>query len=174
MPVAERAAGLIGRSAECVQLDRLLARSQAGESAVLVLRGAAGAGKSALLDYVAEQDGSPRVVRAVGVESEMELPFAGLHQLCASLLEGLERLPEPQRDALETAFGLSHGRQPDRFLISLATLSLLSEAAEAQPLVCLVDDAQWLDRSSAQVLAFVARRLKAERVALVFAVREPP
>jgi DNA-binding CsgD family transcriptional regulator len=112
------------------------------------------------------------MVRAVGVDSEMELAFAGLHQLCAALLDRLERLPPPQRDALETAFGLTSGAQPDRFLISLAVLSLLSEAAEDRPLLCLIDDAQWLDRSSGQVLAFVARRLQAESVALVFAVRE--
>jgi predicted ATPase len=165
---------LIGRNAECARLDRLLADTKAGSSAVLVLRGAAGIGKTALLDYAAEcANGASVVVRAVGIESEMELPFAGLHQLCGALLDGLERLARPQRDALETAFGLSSGDQPDRFLISLATLSLMSEVAEESPLLCLVDDAQWLDRSSAQVLAFVARRLQAEAVLLLFAVREP-
>jgi DNA-binding CsgD family transcriptional regulator len=164
---------LIGRSEECARLDALLAEAKAGQSAVLVLRGPPGTGKSALLDYAAERADGCRTVRADGVESEMELPFAGLHQLCASLLIHLERLPPPQREALGTAFGLSSGAQPDRFLISLATLSLLSEAAEEAPLLCLVDDAQWLDRSTAQVLAFVARRLQAESVAIVFAVREP-
>ncbi len=164
---------LIGRNAECARLDRLLADTKAGSSAVLVLRGAAGIGKTALLDYAAERANASSVVRAVGMESEMELPFAGLHQLCGPLLDGLERLARPQRDALETAFGLSSGEQPDRFLISLATLSLMSDAAEASPLLCLVDDAQWLDRSSAQVLAFVARRLQADAVLLLFAVREP-
>ena len=138
-----------------------------------MLRGTAGTGKTALLDYAAERAEGFRVVRAVGVESEMELPFAGLHQLCGPLLDRLERLPAPQRDALATAFGLSSGAQPDRFLIGLAVLSLLSEAAEELPLLCLVDDAQWLDRSSALVLAFVARRLGADSVGLVFAVREP-
>ena len=164
---------LIGRNEECARLDGLLAEAKAGKSGVLVLRGPAGTGKSALLDYAAERADGCRTVRADGVEWEMELPFAGLHQLCSSLLHHLERLPPPQREALGTAFGLSSGAQPDRFLISLATLSLLSEAAEEAPLLCLVDDAQWLDRSSAQVLAFVARRLQAESVALVFAVREP-
>jgi DNA-binding CsgD family transcriptional regulator len=151
----------------------VLADVKAGRSAVLVLRGPAGTGKTALLEHVAESADGYRVVRAVGVESEMELPFAGLHQLCGALLDDLGGLPPPQRDALGTAFGLSAGAEPDRFLISLAALSLLSEAAENQPLLCLIDDAQWLDRSSAQVLAFVARRLKAEPVGLLFAVREP-
>ena len=164
---------LIGRSEECARLDDLLADAKAGNSGVLVLRGPPGTGKSALLDYAAERPDGFRTVRADGVESEMELPFAGLHQLCSALLNHLERLPAPQRGALETAFGLSSGAQPDRFLISLATLSLLSEAAEEAPLLCLVDDAQWLDRSSMQVLAFAARRLQAESVALLFAVREP-
>ena len=140
---------------------------------MLVLRGEAGIGKSALLAYAAERAEGCRVVRAVGVESEMELPFAGMHQLCAPLLGGLERLPRPQRDALATAAGLSAGDRPDRFLVGLAVLSLLSDAAEAQPLVALIDDAQWLDRSSAQVLAFVARRLEAESVLFLFAEREP-
>ncbi|MEA2430354.1 MAG: hypothetical protein QOI19_827 [Thermoleophilaceae bacterium] len=164
---------LIGRSEECARLDDLLAQAQAGKSGVLVLRGPAGTGKSALMDYAAERADGWRTVRAEGVESEMELPFAGLHQLCSSLLIHLERLPRPQREALGTAFGLSTGAQPERFLISLATLSLLSEAADEAPVLCLVDGAEWLDRSSAQVLAFVARRLQAESVALVFAVREP-
>src|ERR1044072_4779234 len=131
----------IGRNAECARLDRLLADTKAGISAVLVLRGATGIGTSALLDYAAERANGATVVRAVGIESEMELPFAGLHQLCGPLLDGLERLPRPQRDALETAFGLSSGEQPDRFLISLATLSLMSEAADQSPLLCLVADA---------------------------------
>ncbi|MCW3064900.1 MAG: LuxR family transcriptional regulator, partial [Solirubrobacterales bacterium] len=164
---------LVGRREECARLDRLLATATAGDSAVLVLRGAAGTGKTALLDYAAGGADGYRVVRAVGVESEMELPFAGLHQLFGALLDRLEGLPPPQRDALGTAFGMSSGRQPDRFLIGLAVLSLLSNAAEERPLLCLVDDAQWLDRSSALVLAFVARRLGAESVVLLFAVREP-
>jgi DNA-binding CsgD family transcriptional regulator len=164
---------LAGRGDECARLDRLLADAHAGRSAVLVLRGEPGIGKTALLDYAAERAEGCRVVRAVGVESEMELPFAGLHQLCRALLDGLERLPPPQRDALRTAFGLHVGAPPDRFLVGLAVLSLLSHAAEELPLLCLVDDAQWLDRSSAQVLAFVARRLEAESVVLLFNEREP-
>ena len=130
---------LLGRNAECARLDRVLADAKAGRSAVLVLRGAAGAGKTALLEHAAESADGHRVVRAVGVESEMELPFAGLHQLCGALLDDLGRLPPPQRDALGTAFGLSAGAEPDRFLISLAALSLLSDAAEELPLLCLVD-----------------------------------
>ena len=164
---------LIGRSEECGRLDRLLAEARAGASAILVLRGAAGTGKTALLDYAAESAEGYRVLRAVGVEAEMELPFAGLHQLCGPLLDRLERLPAPQHDALATSFGLSSGTQPDRFFIGLAVLSLLSDAAEAIPLLCLIDDTQWLDRSSALVLAFVARRLGADSVGVVFAVREP-
>jgi DNA-binding CsgD family transcriptional regulator len=167
------AAGLLDRRSERKALDRLLAGVRAGQSQVLVLRGEAGVGKSALLEYVRESASGCRVARAVGVESEMELAFAGLHQLCAPFLDRLERLPGPQRDALGTAFGLSAGPVPDRFLVGLAVLGLLSEVAEEGPLVCLVDDAQWQDRASAQALAFVARRLLAESVALVFAVREP-
>ena len=143
---------LVGREAECARLDQLLSEAMAQESAVLVLHGTAGTGKTALLDYAAERADGFRVVRAVGMESEMELPFAGLHQLCGPLLNHLQRLPAPQRDALATAFGLSSGSQPDRFLIGLAVLSLFSEAAEELPLLGLVDDAQWLDRSSALVL----------------------
>jgi DNA-binding CsgD family transcriptional regulator len=163
---------LAGRAAECARVDELLVEAQHGHSGVLVLRGEAGIGKSALLEYVVERAEGCRVVRAVGAEWEMELPFAGLHQLCVGLLNGRERLPTPQRGALEIAFGLSPGPQPDRFLVGLAVLSMLSDAAEEHPLVCLVDDAQWLDRSSAQVLAFVARRLAAESVVLLFAERE--
>jgi DNA-binding CsgD family transcriptional regulator len=145
---------------------------QAGPSQVLVLRGEPGVGKTALLDYLGECASEFRVVRAAGIESEMELAFAGLHQLCASLLDRLDHLPRPQRLALATAFGLGAGEPPDRFLVALAALNLLAEVAEEAPLVCLVDDAQWLDRVSAQTLAFVARRLFAERVALVFSVRD--
>ena len=143
------------------------------QSRVLVVRGEAGVGKSALLDHLEDRATGCRVMRAAGVESEMELAFAGLHQLCAPLLEHSAHLPDPQRDALGTALGLSGGEAPDRFLVGLAVLGLLSEVAEERPLVCLVDDAHWLDRASAQVLEFVARRLLAESVALVFAVREP-
>ena len=163
-----------GRPRDRVCEARSAAReARAGQSGVLVLRGEAGIGKSALLDYAAERAEGCRVLRAAGVEWEMELPFAGLHQLCAPLLDGCERLPAPQRDALATAFGLSAGPQPDRFLVGLAVLGLLSEAAEEQPLVCLVDDVQWLDRSSAQVLAFVAGACWRESVVLLFAEREP-
>jgi hypothetical protein len=162
---------LRGRHGECEALDQLLVSARAGKSRVLVLRGEAGIGKTALLDHVSERAPGWRVARAAGVESEMELGFAGLQQLCAPMLNHLGRLPAPQYDALATAFGLSTGEPPDRFLVGLAVLSLLAEAAEEQPLVCLVDDAQWLDRVSAQALAFVARRLLAERVALIFAVR---
>ncbi|MFB4276765.1 AAA family ATPase [Nonomuraea sp. MTCD27] len=164
---------LLGRRDECETLDRLLAGARAGESQVMVLRGEAGVGKSALVDYLVANATECQTLRAAGVESEMELAFAGLHQLCLPLMGQIDRLPGPQRDALAVAFGLSAGSVPDRFLVGLAVLSLLAEAAEEQPLVCVVDDAQWLDQVSAQTLAFVARRLLAERVALVFAVRVP-
>jgi DNA-binding CsgD family transcriptional regulator len=164
---------LRGRRSECETLDRLLDGVRAGQSRVLVVRGEAGVGKSALLEYLQVRSSGCRIAQAGGVESEMELPFAGLHQLCAPLLDRLPRLPDPQSDALRTAFALSTGEPPDRFLVGLAVLTLLAEVAEDKPLVCIVDDAQWLDRVSAQTLAFVARRLLAERVALVFAAREP-
>jgi predicted ATPase len=160
------------RRSECEVLDRLLGVVRAGESRVLVVRGEPGVGKSALLEYVAGRASGFRVARAAGVQSEMELAFAGLQQLCAPLLDRLERLPAPQRTALSTAFGLTDGAAPDRFLVSLAALSLLAEVADERPLVCLVDDAQWLDRASLQTLEFVARRLFAESVALVFGVRQ--
>src|SRR5919112_4500124 len=164
--------GLLGRRSECETLDRLVATVRAGESAVLVVRGEAGVGKSALLAYLIERASGCRIAPAAGVESEMELPFAGLHQLCAPLLDRLTHLPGPQSDALRTAFGMSPGEPPDRFLVGLAVLSLLAEVAEERPLICVIDDAQWLDVVSAQTLSFVARRLLAERVALVFSVRE--
>ena len=137
------------------------------------MRGEAGIGKTALLEYLVRSASDLTVLRAVGVESEMELAYAGLHQLCASLLDRLDRLPIPQRQALEIVFGLSAGEAPDRFLVGLAVLSLLSEVADERPILCLVDDAQWLDRASALTLAFVARRLLAERVGVVFAARAP-
>ena len=140
---------------------------------MLVVRGEPGIGKTALLDWAVESAAGLRVVRVAGVESEMELAFAALQQLCAPMLDKLDGLPDPQRAALGVAFGLDTGAVPDRFLVGLAVLSLLSEAAERQPLLCVVDDAQWLDRASAQALGFVARRLLAEPVALVFAAREP-
>src|SRR5689334_7120484 len=165
------APGLLGRQTECDELDGLIAGVRGGQSRVLVIRGEAGVGKSALLEYLAERAEGCRTARAAGVESEMELPFAGLHGMCAPLLGHLSRLPAPQADALSVAFGLSAGPPPDRFLVGLAVLTLLAEVAEDQPLLCLVDDAQWLDRVSAQTLAFVGRRLLAERVALVFGLR---
>jgi DNA-binding CsgD family transcriptional regulator len=164
---------LIGRHTECAVLDRVVEAVQAGQSRAMVVSGEAGVGKTALLDYVAERASDCRVVRAAGVQSEMELPFAALHQVCTPVLGNLERLPVPQRDALRIAFGLTVGPAPDRFLVGLAVLSLLADVAEQRPLVCLVDDEQWLDRSSAQVLGFVARRLVAESVGLVFAARMP-
>ncbi|ONI92775.1 LuxR family transcriptional regulator [Saccharothrix sp. ALI-22-I] len=162
-----------GRRREREVLDRLLGAARSGRSQVLVLRGEAGIGKSALLEYLVGNAAGGRIARVAGVESEMELAFAGLHQLCAPMMGHVDRIPGPQRDALTVAFGLGTGSPPDRFLVGLAVLSLLSEVAAEQPLVCVVDDAQWLDRVSAQTLAFVARRLLAERVALVFAVRGP-
>ena len=164
---------LRGRRRECDVLDRLLEAVRVGESRALVVRGEPGVGKTALLDYLVEQASGCRVARAVGIESEMELAYAGVHQLLTPMLDRLQRLPGPQRQALRTAFGLSSGPAPDRFLVGLATLSLLADVAEEHPLVCLVEDEQWLDRASAQVLAFVARRLVAESVGLVFAARVP-
>lgn len=162
---------LRGRSSECEALDRLLVSVQAGHSRALVMRGEAGVGKTALLEYLLSGSSGCQVARAVGVESEMELAFAGLHQLCAPFLDRLERLPVPQRDSLRTAFGLNTGQPPDRFLVGLAALGLLSEVAEDRPLLCIVDDAQWQDRASAEAFAFVARRVQAQSVGLVFAVR---
>ena len=163
---------LLGRTAECKRLDRLLASARAGESRVVVIRGEAGVGKTALLDYLRERASGWRILQAVGVESEMEFAFAGLHQLCAPMLALTDRLPVPQQRALATAFGQTDGEPPDRFLVALAVLSLLAEAAEEAPVACLVDDVWWLDEVSVQVLAFVARRLLAERVLIAFAVRE--
>jgi DNA-binding CsgD family transcriptional regulator len=167
----ETASGLLGRQAECAALDELLIGARAGHSQVLVLRGEAGIGKTALLDDLARRAGGCRVTRICGVESELELAFAGLHQLCAPMLSELDRLPAPQRDALNTLFGVTEGPAPDRFLVGLAVLGLVSHVAERQPLVCLIDDAQWLDRASVQTLEFVARRLVAESVVLVAALR---
>jgi DNA-binding CsgD family transcriptional regulator len=162
---------LLGRRSECEGLDGVLADALGGRSRVVVLRGEAGAGKSALLGYVSERAEGWHVAKAVGVESEMELAYSGLHQLCAPLFDRLDRLPAPQRAALATVFGRDAGPAPDRFLVGLATLTLFAEVAEQQPLVCIVDDAHWLDEASAQILGFVARRLLAERIALVCAAR---
>src|ERR1700737_4857044 len=167
------AAGLTGRLSERGVLDRFVAGVRAGEGRALVVRGEPGVGKTVLLDYLAGRASGCSVARAVGVQSEMELAFAGLHQLLAPMLDCMERLPTPQRDALRTAWGISSGPAPDRFLVALAVLSLLSEVAEERPLICVVDDEQWLDHAAAQVLAFVARRLQAESVGLIFAARKP-
>jgi DNA-binding CsgD family transcriptional regulator len=164
---------LRGRASECAQLDELLAAARDGRSGALVLHGEAGIGKTALLKYVSREAHDMRVLRTEGVQAEMELPFAAVQQLCAPLLGSLGALPQPQRDALQSAFGLVAGSRPDQFLVGLAVLTLLSDAATTQPLACLVDDAHWLDHSSARVLSFVARRIEAEGVLLVFAQRDP-
>ena len=164
---------LRARARQCMALDELLAEVRAGRSRVLVVRGDAGIGKTALLSYAADAAPDFLVARAEGVESEMELPFAALHQLCGRMLNRSSSLPGPQRDALGVAFGLRSGSAPDRFLVGLAVLGLLAEVAAEQPLLCLIDDAQWLDQTSAQVLAFVARRLDAESVTVLFGTRDP-
>jgi DNA-binding CsgD family transcriptional regulator len=164
---------LRGRSTECALLDDVLSAIRRGESRSLVLRGEAGIGKTALLDYLIASAPDLTVVRAAGVESEMELAYASLHQLCAPLLDRLDRLPAPQRQAMEIVFGLSAGGAPDRFLVGLAVLSLFAAVAEQRPLLCVADDAQWLDQTSRLTLAFVARRLLAEPVGIVFGAREP-
>jgi DNA-binding CsgD family transcriptional regulator len=170
---AQRSPDFQGRISEQEHLARLLNKVQTGESAVLVVRGDAGIGKTALVEHCASQAPAFRIARVAGMEAEMELPFAGLHQLCAPMLAEVDVLPEPQRDALGVAFGLTSGAVPDRFLVALATLSLLAEVARKRPLFCLVDDAQWLDAASRQILGFVARRLLAESVLLVFVIRPP-
>jgi DNA-binding CsgD family transcriptional regulator len=162
---------LLGRRSEREALDRIVTDALAGQSRVIVVRGEAGIGKSALLGHLLEKVAGWHVATAVGVESEMELAYSGLHQLCGPMLDHLDRLPTPQREALATVFGQSSGPAPDRFLVGLAALTLFAEIAEEQPLVCIIDDAQWLDRASAQILGFVARRLLAERIALVCATR---
>jgi DNA-binding CsgD family transcriptional regulator len=164
---------LWGRRKQCGVLDGLLADVRAGRSRALVVRGEPGIGKTALLGYAADTAQDFQVARAEGAESEMELPFAALHQLCGRMLGRLDRLPGPQREALGVAFGLRLGSAPDRFLVGLAVLGLLSGVAADQPLLCLIDDAQWMDQSSAQALAFVARRLDAESVAMLFGTRDP-
>jgi DNA-binding CsgD family transcriptional regulator len=163
--------GLLGRGVECQVIDRVVSDVVGGAGRVLVLRGDPGIGKTALLGYLSERVAGWRVARVVGVDSDMRLPFSGLHQCCAPLLADLGSLPGPQRTALETVFGLGSGAAPDLFLVGLATLTLIAQAAERTPLACVVDDGQWLDDASAQVLGFVARRLLAERVALVCATR---
>lgn len=170
----EKLTDLLGRRAERDAVDKLLARARSGGSGSIVVRGEAGIGKTALLDYArnAADSSGFRVESSTGVEAEAQFAFAGLHQLCAPLLDRIDALPEPQQVALDLTFGRRAGAAPDRFLVGLATLNLLAEAAEERPLLCLVDDAQWLDEASAQVLAFVARRVVAERMALLFALRD--
>lgn len=172
MVISPAPSPLLGRSRECETLRDLVARSRAADSQVLVVRGEAGIGKSALLQYLEEAATGFRVLRAAGVESDMDLAFAGLEQLCAPLYDRAGSLPGPQRDALSIAFGRSAGETPDRFLVGLAVLGLLAAAADDGPVLCVVDDAQWLDRVSVQTLSFVARRLLAEPIAMVFAQRE--
>ncbi|MEU6657215.1 AAA family ATPase [Streptomyces sp. NPDC046900] len=175
VPSIDAQAGLLGRDRELAVLEGVLATAKAGNSAVLVLRGEAGIGKTALLDYAASRAVGCRTAAIAGIESEMKLPFAGLQQLCTftCTLGRLQELPEPQREALSVAFGLLDGKAPNRYLVGLAALDLLASAAEAQPLACFIDDAQWLDEESMEVLVFVARRLMAEPIALIFALREP-
>ena len=171
MPGENKSTGLHGRRREREELDRLIREVRTGRSHALVLRGEAGVGKTALLDYLAERASFGRVLRAAGVELESEITYSTLQQLCAPLMGYLDRLPEPQRVALSTAFGLSAGSPPEPLLVGLAVLSLFAESAAEQPLICIVDDVQWLDRMSETILTFVARRLVAESVALIFAVR---
>ena len=163
---------LLDRAAESAAVEGVLGAVRDGLSGVLVLRGEAGIGKTALLEWAAGQAGGMQVAPAAGGESEMGLGFAGLHQLLIPFLGGLEQLPGPQRQALGSAFGLVAGPPPDRFLVGLAALTLLTDAAAARPVLCLVDDAQWLDLASVEVLGFVARRLYADRVGMLFTVRE--
>ena len=165
--------GLHGRHGECETLDRLLAGVRAGQSRVLIVRGEPGAGKTALLNYLTTRAAGCRIAQAAGDESESGLAFAGLHQLCAPFMDRIDGLPDPQRNALGTAFSLRSGNAPDRFVIGVAVLSLLAEVARERPLICVADDAQWLDPSSAQALAFVARHLSGIPVAVVFGVRPP-
>ena len=167
------ASEFLDRTNERELLERLLAQAREGESATLVIRGEAGIGKTALLRYVARHATGFRVAQVTGVEAEMELPFAGIHQLCAPLLDRLDALPQPQQDALNVALGVASGEVPDRFVVGLAVLGLLSATAEERPVLCLVEDSQWLDEASGLILGFIARRLLAESVALVVAVREP-
>ncbi|MGW5260691.1 AAA family ATPase [Microbispora sp. NPDC004025] len=164
---------LYGRAAEEEQLRRLLTEARAGASAALVITGEAGIGKTALLEHLAARAGSAKILRTTGIESETELPFAALHQLLRPALGRLDLLPEPQAAALRAAFGVTASAGQDRFLTGLAVLTLLSEHAGEDPVLCLVDDAQWVDQASLDALTFVARRLDAEGVVMLFALREP-
>src|ERR1700730_1295194 len=172
-PVLLSGGQLLGREREREVLDRLLDGVRGGRGGGLVVHGEAGVGKTALLDYAVEAAREFRIARTSGIEAEMELPFAAVQQLCSPFFELMDRLPQPQHEALGVAFGLITGPAPNPFLLGLAVLGLLSEAAEERPLLAVVDDAQWLDHASARTLAFVARRLLAEKIALVFAAREP-
>ncbi len=168
-----RGVGFFGRTRERERLDAMLAQARAGQSSVLIIRGKAGIGKTALLRYAARQASGMRTAEVEGIQVEMELSFAGIHRLCVPMLGGLEVLAEPQQNALRVAFGAASGDAPDRFLVAVAVLNLLSSTAEKRPLLCLVDDAQWLDAASVQALGFVARRLMAEPIAMIFSLREP-
>src|SRR5205814_5484355 len=170
---ATRGPGLVGRNTERELLDGLLARVRAGQSEALVIGVEAGVGKTALLRYTARQASGFRVVQLTGVEAEMELPSAGVHQLCTAIPDRTQALPAPQKEALTTALGLVDGQVPERFLVGLTVLNLLSAVAQKRPMLCLVEDAQWLDAASAQVLVLVARRVHAESLAIVVAIREP-
>ena len=170
---AIRAVGFLGRTLERERVDAMLAHACDGQSAVLVVRGEAGIGKTALLRYAARQASGLRISEIEGIQAEMELPFAAIHRLCTPLLGELELLAEPQQNALRVALGVTAGDAPDRFLVAVAVLTLLSATAEQRPLLCLVDDAQWLDAVSVEALGFVARRLVAEPMAMIFSLREP-
>src|SRR6478672_8312971 len=170
---ATRGHGFLGRTSERQRLDGMLAQAREGQSAVLVIRGEPGIGKTALLRYAARQASGLRITQLEGVQAEMELPFAGIERLCAPMLDGLEALPEPQQNALGVALGVSSGDAPNGFLVAVALLNLLCATAEERPLLCVMDDAHWLDAASAQALGFVARRLLAEPVAMMVALREP-
>src|SRR6201995_5947029 len=170
---AIRGPAFVGRTTERDVLDGLLAKVREGESEALLIHGEAGMGKTALLRYAARQASGYRVAELTGVEAEMELAFAGIHQLCGPMLDRLDGIPPPQRDALTVALGIAAGEAPERFLVGLAVLSLLAAVAEERPLLCLVEDAQWLDAASRQIVGFVARRVRAESVAVLIAVRDP-
>ncbi len=166
-------ARLHGRDPECASLDALLADVRGGHSSVLLLRGEPGIGKSALLQYLVERGSGLTLLRCAGVQSQMELAFSGLYELCSPILDGLDSLPTPQSDALGIALGLTAGESPDKFLVALGALGLLSAASEHGPVICIVEDGHWLDQASAQVLGFVGRRLLAEPVGMVIAARAP-
>src|SRR3954453_10191369 len=163
---------LVGRDAEAAVLDRLLDTARDGRSGVLVIRGEAGVGKSALLEYARSRADGMSILQGAGVEVESELAYAGLHLLLRSKFDRIDALPEPQAAALRAAFGLSSETVDERYLVALGVLGLLAEIAENRPLVCLIDDAQWLDQASADALLFAARRFIAEPLLLVFAVRD--